>query len=191
MKCQSVSSYDASSQYLGATGLAMPCGPVRLYEMNDKYFFDGNRRDQSPFPDINGTQSNVALEWLYWLESQRPAGTFKHALTLNGEQKIGPYEIKVDGYDTTNGAIFQFHGCFCHSCYCQRPSRRDKEQFKTWCSKRFHSEKIDDYVYRCATGPVTIMYQCQWNSIKKSDPGFHQEIKKLMREKICVWKQFF
>ena len=181
--CQSIASYDASSQYLGTTGMAMPCGPVRVYNMNKDYIFTGDRQDQSPFPDGNTTQSTEALEWLTWLAAQRTPGTFRHALTLEGEAKIGPRQIPVDGFDATDSTIYQYHGCYTHSCYCKRPPRTKNERFTAWCSKRYHSDRMDAYMRRFAPGKLVIMYACEWVEIKKRTPAVGREARRLLQEK--------
>ena len=161
----------------------MPCGPVRVYTMNSNNIFTGDRQEQSPFSDAKTCQSEEAMEWLFWLESARKSGTFRHALTLQGEAKVGPRQIPVDGFDSTDGTIYQYHGCWTHSCQCKRPPRAKKERFTQWCARRFHSDKMDAYMRSFAPGKLIIMYACEWQKLKNNDPVIRHKVQSLVREK--------
>ena len=41
----------------------------------------------------------------------------------NGEQRIGPKKLKVDGYCPKSNIAFEFDGCFYHGCVCIKPLR--------------------------------------------------------------------
>ena len=71
--------------------------------------------------------SHVSMEWLHWLNHQlrqQPTTStttdqdrIAHACN-RGEHplRIGCKVIHVDGYDETTGTVYEFHGCFYHSC---------------------------------------------------------------------------
>ena len=37
----------------------------------------------------------------------------------NGEQRVGPRRLKVDGYSELKKTAFEFDGCFYHGCNCR------------------------------------------------------------------------
>ena len=51
----------------------------------------------NPNAKANDNQSNVAFEYLRWMESKFEVGTFQHARSPTGEKLCGPLNIPVDG----------------------------------------------------------------------------------------------
>ncbi|KAK9696079.1 hypothetical protein QE152_g32144 [Popillia japonica] len=57
-------------------------------------------------------QSIIATQWLLWEEKQRGI-SIQHA--ARGQEAV-INGVKVDGYCTETGQVFEFHGCFWHGC---------------------------------------------------------------------------
>ena len=55
-----------------------------------------------------------ALEWLCALQLDSPTLSLRTALDPEGEIWID--HAKVDGFDSDNGVVYQYHGCFWHGC---------------------------------------------------------------------------
>ena len=86
-------------------------------------------------------QSAKALKWLAWQEhllrqqpniSQAPGDRIRSVVN-EGEMRVGPQRVLVDGYDETTNTVYEFHGCLWHACpkcfknnrhsHLHRPSR--------------------------------------------------------------------
>ena len=67
-------------------------------------------------PDVSGKQN----AWLTELECQFP--DLRYAIK-NGECRIGPRKLKVDGFTLSSNTAFEFDGCYYHECLCVKPSR--------------------------------------------------------------------
>ena len=73
-------------------------------------------------PDVSGKQN----AWLAELVCKFPE---LHYAVKNGEQHIGPKQLKVDEFCPKTNTAFEFDGCFYHGCTCVKPSStKNKEE---------------------------------------------------------------
>jgi len=73
--------------------------------------------------------SKASIEWLTWLNT-KPHNNIQHGRN-GGEHVIkdGPHKYYVDGYDPITNVVYEFNGCYWHSCpkcYPNRDEEREK-----------------------------------------------------------------
>ena len=71
---------------------------------------------------LNSNHSKVALVWLHWEDSQLPEPRIQHAGNVE-EYHIPKTNYTVEGYDTVENKVYEFQGCFWHSCHNYYPKR--------------------------------------------------------------------
>ena len=125
--------------------------------------------------------SHAALEWLHWVEhglrEQKisrgaVADRLLHAGN-SGEHKIsiaGQNVMRVDGYDVSTKKVYEFHGCFYHGCPICFPNRDKRHPKHNDMSMREIYQKTQkrDKSIRQAGYQLDIMWECEWNQLKKS-----------------------
>ena len=177
--CASLFGFDASSQYLGCTADFMPCGPLHFYKIirdNDDVIQSVEMKLMNANAKIHENQSNVAFEYLRYLESKYEAGTFLHARSPTGEKLCGPLDIPVDGYHKPTQTAYQFAGCFHHGCECSEPQDEMSYAHVQWTQKRERTEKMNRY-HQLFSDRLVIMKECEWQRLKRTS----QEVKDFMK----------
>ena len=96
---QRVVGYDANALYLWALSQPMPVGLFTTWT-------------PSCGDELQPTKSSrVADEWLAWVG--RGLTQFRTRLD-QGEKRLGPRQLPVDGYDVASQTTYEFHGCYWH-----------------------------------------------------------------------------
>ncbi|CAI5685429.1 unnamed protein product [Oreochromis niloticus] len=134
-----------------------------------------------PSPDNYGrtskAYSHASIQWLELVAHSQKI-PIQHALTTGGEKKIGPYF--VDGYALIDGEkwVWEFLGCFYHSCpKCYRPEEICPLTCTPYGDLHASTEaRLRELrnVYRVRT--VTL-WEHEWSEMKKSD----EEVKKFLQ----------
>ncbi len=102
-QCEKVVGYDANALYLWAIGQDMPEGMFVV------------RRAENEFRPQIRDKYMQAFNWFTYLNEYEG----KHILHKrnNGKEiKLGPYP--VDGFDSHDNVVYQFHGCYHHGHEC-------------------------------------------------------------------------
>lgn len=92
--CERVVGYDANALYLWAIMQDMPTGSYTRRRAETNFKPEHSRR--------------MADEWLAW-EAHERGIHIRHQLN-NCEKRIGDRKLPVDGFDSENQTVFQFHG---------------------------------------------------------------------------------
>ena len=95
-QCEKVLGYDANALYLWAIMQEMPTGSYTRRRAEIDFKPESSRR--------------MADEWLAWEAAQRSIH-IRHQLN-NTDKRIGARRLPVDGFDSENQTVFQFHGKF-------------------------------------------------------------------------------
>jgi G:T-mismatch repair DNA endonuclease (very short patch repair protein) len=128
-----------------------------------------------------GNYSNISIEWMEHLMAsnnifiQHAANNEEYEVTLSkpsGES----YRKKVDGYDRTTNTVYEFLGCFYHSCkYCYQQDQIHplKSTINDKGKKVYHGhvyattmrllEDIKDAGYN-----LEVIWECQWKKQKRT-----------------------
>ena len=96
-------------------------GKPRVYQYND----DSKQMELSFDPGVSEKQN----AWLTDLcNDSYPE--LRYAIK-NGEQRVRPCKLKVNGYDPLTNTAFDFDSCYFHGCECVKPSRsKNAEEIK-------------------------------------------------------------
>ena len=89
----------------------MPMGRPCVYRLNS----ESKLLEKAFDPDVSEKQTM----WLTELVHKFP--DLRYAIK-NGEQRIGPKKLKVDGYCPLSNTAFEFDRCYFHGCACVKPS---------------------------------------------------------------------
>ena len=121
-------------------------------------------------PQVN--QSQVALEWLYFEDSQLES-TILH-MRNGGEQSIitPAKSFFVDGYDASTNTVYEFHGCVFHGCPKCYSKRRDLKRFchpKRTVEEVYQATQSKMQQLRAAGYHVKEMWECEFKDMKKTD----------------------
>ena len=100
-ECQKILGYDANALYLWAIMQDMPTGSYT------------RRRAETDFKPEHSRK--MADEWLAWEVEQRGI-QIRHQLN-DTEKRIGARRLPVDGFDSENQTVFQFHGTYSLMCF--------------------------------------------------------------------------
>ncbi|XP_078364066.1 uncharacterized protein LOC144648356 [Oculina patagonica] len=145
-------------------------------------------------------QSHVALEWLYWEEEQlrraeRAAMSeedlmAEDLMTLaypedfptvrsdriqhtrnQGEFLVPNTRYHVDGYDAVTGTLYEFHGCYYHSCPDCFPHREEIHSRHIGVTMRdVYQRTLKKMVYLERQGYVVKqMWECSWKRMKQEN----------------------
>jgi len=133
-------------------------------------------------------QSVKALKWLAWQEhllrqqpstSQAPGDRIRSVVN-EGEMRVGPQRVLVDGYDETTNTVYEFHGCLWHGCpRCFKNSRHststvhpDRTLYEVYDHTREKIKTLRDHGYR-----VLEKWECEWEQDIKTDPDLEHFLK--------------
>ena len=125
----------------------------------------------------NHIQSHAALTWLYWEEKQLANSSLlpRIAHVMNkGERKLkdGTKSFLVDGYDEHTRTVYEFQGCFYHSCITCFPNRGMKHPFHQNKTMREVREETRTKIERLSQlgYHVKEMWECEWNRMIQTEP---------------------
>ena len=125
-------------------------------------------------------QSNVAREWLHWVDSQLEEGHVQHVDNV-GEFLIPGTSFHADGYCQENNTVYEFNGCFFHGCPSCYPVRYEKHQRldDLTFSDVYERTKKRVQTIRSKGFNVVTMWECEWRKMKKEKPEIEDFVKRL------------
>ena len=163
---QRVVGYDANALYLWALSQSMPVGLFTTWT-------------PSCGDELQPTKSwRAADEWLAWVG--RSVTQFRTRLD-QGEKRIGPTQLPVDGYDAASQTAYEFHGCYWHGHRCWLTAKKfssakadpDSPQsiefLKLMREREKRTEETRQYLERLPDLTVVSIRECQWYHQKWAD----------------------
>ena len=142
---------DANSLYCWSLSQDMPTGPFVV------------RREHTGFKPERETKYIAMFNWLDWI-AKTENKYVKHKLNSNAEKRIGPY--LVDGYCAETNTIFDFLGCYFHSCpKCTKVSdnaeinKKNKAKYEATISRLEYIESLN---YNVKT-----IWECEYRKLVK------------------------
>ncbi|XP_078694703.1 uncharacterized protein LOC144923755 [Branchiostoma floridae x Branchiostoma belcheri] len=155
--CQKVIGFDANALYLWSLMENMPTG----------YYI--RRQAETGFVKEYSAPSRgrMATEWLDWVRHSR--GTVIRNKFNHTEKRIGHRQVPVDGFCSTTGEIFQFHGCFWHGHNCCLTQGLDIHPIrqKSMAELREDTKEMTEYL-RGEGYNVIEMWECEWQDLKRT-----------------------
>ncbi|KAI8519519.1 hypothetical protein Bbelb_027760 [Branchiostoma belcheri] len=155
--CQKVIGFDANALYLWSLMENMPTG----------YYI--RRQAETGFVKEYSAPSRgrMATEWLDWVGHSR--GTVIRNKFNHTEKCIGHRQVPVDGFCSTTGEIFQFHGCFWHGHNCCLTHGLDIHPIrqKSMAELREDTKEMTEYL-RGEGYNVIEMWECEWQDLKRT-----------------------
>ena len=108
---------------------------------------------------FKGQQSSIALCWFICLERQMNK-RIKHAGNV-GEQVVAGR--LVDGLDN-EGTVYQFHGCFWHSCPWCFPNREAEHPVKKGVTYRENHARtlVFEHMLRSSGHALYVQWECNF-----------------------------
>ena len=107
--------------------------------------------------------SHVVMQWFRWVEAQldRP---LQHAQNQD-EFRIPNTRYTVDGYDATTRTVYEFHGCYWHSCPRCLPQRQESHArlLDRTMEDAFHTTQAKVQCLRDRGYTVVEMWKCDWH----------------------------
>jgi hypothetical protein len=114
--------------------------------------------------------SSKSLEWLNYLEKVKKIDIKHIGNSSTGE----PYvlgDIRVDGLDINQKTVYEFYGCFYHGCEKCFPKRYTLHPLFRITFEEVLKKTYDREIRLRVLGyKVVSMWECKWNSMKKSYP---------------------
>ena len=136
-------------------------------------------------PDVSEKQNM----WMSELVQKYP--DLRYAIK-NGEERIGPKRLKVDGYSHETETAFEFDGCYYHGCKCvKRPKLKTDEEvtaFKKLMKER-HENTVEKHAYLRKFCKLEIMKECEFLPTVSQSYGKEMSSEQLLEE-ICNGKYF-
>ena len=170
---ENIVGYDANSLYLSCTGKSMPLGYM-------------TRRKAPNFTPTKPARAKLAVEWLEYMNHVSEF-EIKHELNNwpEGEKKVGGKMLSVDGYHEDESGhchVYEMHGCLyhAHSCLVGKGKKYKWEDLhpiqsdRTWREVASHSQSKDSYIKSLPNTTLNVMYECQWNFMKKTYPKINK-----------------
>ena len=173
--CQSIYGFDANALYLYCSMQKLPTGTFVRRKSEDNF--------RPKFSDYYGRTS---LEWLEFEAMNR--STFIQHKFNKGEQRLGQHNLPVDGICKRTNTVFQFHGCLFHgcqlnSCTITRGMTINPINNKPFYQLQKDTKEKEDYI-RALGYNLHVIYECQWNEMKKSNPKIKQFVNDLFSRKM-------
>ena len=165
-KCQGVTGLDFANLYGWCLRQPLPSGPyIRRFERDD----------------YKAWKSEKYLMAYYWLDYTAKTRNIEisHYLSHGKETRI--CGLPVDGFvkpgpgDTHKGIIFQFQGCFWHSCEKCVDLPEDDEKREEMLKRREKTRKTTE-MFRQAGYVVEECYECEFKAMIKSNPELKEFI---------------
>ena len=128
---------DANALYLSATAMEMHMGAPRVYRFNEKI----NKLELGHLSGVSGIQ----MCWLIEIEKGIP--DLQNA-EKNGEKRIGPRGLKVDGFSPSSNTVYEFDRYYFHGCLCIKQNKlkslAEQIQFKKYmpCKRQIQLENL-------------------------------------------------
>lgn len=167
---QSILGFDSNSLYLSCTGDYMPTGFMR-------------RRKCPSFSLSHSSRSVKAVEWMEYM-SHKSGRKILHELNRwpLSEKRIGGKRYSVDGFfedEDKISHVYEMHGCFYHghSCLVGQGKRYSSSMSHplndrvTWGDLIRQTKLRDEYIRNLPNTKLTVMYECEWEEIKKKNPS--------------------
>jgi len=111
--------------------------------------------------------SKPEIEWLVLNKVTNPS--LRHALSTEGQFRIGEKKLNVDGAVEDTKLAFEFHGCYFHGC---KKCFKDRKAFNTRVKKTYdelYASTLEKKAYIESCGFRCIeMWECEWNRFKKA-----------------------
>ena len=169
------------------TGKELGTDPL-LYMTIAALAYDGVYRKHYLLPDTikyvgrpkRGNYSVISIEWMEHVMAtqkvfiQHAENNEEYEVTLYKDSTGEPYMKKVDGYDRTTNTVYEFLGCFFHSCkYCYQQDaihplksdlyNKDKRVFhgNVYASTLRMLEDIKNAGYN-----LEVIWECEWKRQK-------------------------
>ena len=127
----------------------------------------------------NVNNSTKALQWLMYEENRMPKkdanpDRIKHVRN-GGEQCVTtPTDSYfVDGYDAESNTIYEFNGCFwhgCRTCYVRNRHAKHAVNPDRSMEELYRATLAKEEALRTAGYDVQVMWECQWDDLKKTNP---------------------
>ena len=126
----------------------------------------------------NKTYSSVSIQWLEYLMYSEKTD-IRHALN-HGEEKIGRYH--ADGYIAETDTALDFLGCWYHGCTrCHRPGDFNTATNTTYGALYRQYEARQNYLIHDQKKSVRIIWECDWNRMKATDPDVQSFMKNVYK----------
>ena len=109
-----------------------------------------------------------AIEWMDY-EMTKNNTKIYHMLNSNSEIEIGSKKVKVDGYDRESGSIYQFQGCYYHSCtdcFADKMDEIHPYYNITFAENRDRTRRRIEYLESLGY-TVHEKWECEWRQEKK------------------------
>ena len=173
--CHEINGWDANSLYLAMMNEPQCTGFHFTRHVKDNFKLNT--------PTHIG-QSMIAYEWLKYIEHEKGIQLI-HRFGSGFEYSVGSKFIKVDGFDTKTRTVYQLNGCFWHSCSRNCGFNNEKDPKKRE-ERRQRTERVTDYI-KSLGHPMEIIWECEWENLKKTDPGVKAFLDKEIKYRGVAW----
>jgi len=122
--------------------------------------------------------SKASIEWLTWLNT-RPHHNIQHG--RNGGEyviKDGPHKYYVDGYDPITNVVYEFNGCYWHSCpkcYPNRDEQSEKMGERTMADV-YENQEAKEQLLFLKGHSVQVIWECEWKKKKEEDKSIQEVV---------------
>ena len=155
--CRAVVGVDANSLYLWSFAQDFPAGDFEI-------------RLSPNFEKVKQPRRGYSLAAINWIESESEKRGVKilHKLNSCGEVEIGSRKLKVDGFLAEQNSIWQFHGCFYHSCEACFKDKQDEVHIYYGISHRENRERTREKTNYLKSLGYTVYekWECEWRKEK-------------------------
>ncbi len=147
--------FDANALYLWALTQPMPVGLYTTWTPSQ----DGL---------VPHKTWRAADEWLAWIGHQYGVTSLKTRLD-EGEKRLGPNQLPVDGYDEKTKTVFEFNGCYWHGCLtCFDPDDINERCGKTYGELLSDTRTKIEYLESLPNvSQVVQCWECRWTADKR------------------------
>ncbi|BFZ06709.1 hypothetical protein BsWGS_09748 [Bradybaena similaris] len=156
---QSIKGFDANALYLYALMKPMPTDFAIIRKAENDF-----KAEWQSFYNVQNRQ------WLSWVAHSKNI----HLQTqYNGkEMALGKRRLRVDGWDSANRTVYQFHGCMFHG-HPNCPLTEGREfhpKTNTPLADLYETtQKNRTYLEEECNVTVVEMWECEWQKLKKTD----------------------
>ena len=149
--CKKIMGLDCNALYLWAIEQDMPTGPFII------------RRQENNFASEEQPRWIGESEWLEWIAHNE--GIRLQTTDNGGQKRIGPF--LVDGFCNDTNTIFEYLGCYYHSCKCQQiPDDDDGRKLFYYRRDRTKSRAK---ILKSMGYFMVEKYECEWFKDKKQN----------------------
>jgi hypothetical protein len=129
----------------------------------------------------NFRYSLKSCEYLQYLNIRNGNEDITHSLNSGDGKEVkllGRY--RVDGYDAKTKTVYEFHGCFWHGCErCVKNRDEIQPVQKLTYDYIYQRTKAREEKLRNAGFNVQVMWECEWENLKKSDDSVKAIVSKI------------